>query len=247
MTARAAATGTGHPGSATPSSSGTGFCRVTVVAPDSRIDVALPEDIPLADLYPEILRLSGQSPAEGAPVGYHLVRRDGTVLDSTRSLAAQRILDGELLSLRPFSESLPPAVFDDVSDAVASAVDPRPHPVERRPDARRRPLRRLGPARPAGLRAVDGRPAARHARPAGHPGRRHRCPAARARLRTGPGLRRPRLGRRPRPRRDGERRRRRLRTAAPGRRTGHRQAPVPARLRRRPGRRGAPHHRRPRR
>ncbi|MFI8994038.1 type VII secretion integral membrane protein EccD [Streptomyces sp. NPDC053542] len=100
----------------------TGFCRVTIVAPDSRIDVALPEDIPVADIYPEILRLSGQTPADGAPVGYHLVRRDGTVLDGARSFAAQRILDGDVLSLRPFSESLPPAVYDDVSDSVASAV-----------------------------------------------------------------------------------------------------------------------------
>ncbi|MFV5996726.1 type VII secretion integral membrane protein EccD [Streptomyces sp. NPDC056231] len=122
MTARAAATGSGRPGPGVPAGNGTGFCRVTVVAPDSRVDVALPEDIPVADLYPEILRLSGQSPAQGAPVGYHLVRRDGTVLDSGRTLAGQRILDGELLSLRPFSESLPPAVFDDVSDAVATAV-----------------------------------------------------------------------------------------------------------------------------
>ncbi|MFI6349924.1 type VII secretion integral membrane protein EccD [Streptomyces sp. NPDC050560] len=101
---------------------GVGFCRVTIVAPDSRVDVALPDDMPLADLYPELLRLSAQSPAESAPVGYHLVRRDGTVLDSARSFAAQGILDGELLSLRPFAESLPPAVYDDVSDAVASAV-----------------------------------------------------------------------------------------------------------------------------
>ncbi|MEV5510511.1 type VII secretion integral membrane protein EccD [Streptomyces orinoci] len=100
----------------------TGFCRVTVVAPDSRIDVALPEDIAVADVYPEILRLSGQTQPAGAPAGYHLVRRDGTVLDGARSLAAQRVLDGELLSLRPFAESLPPAVFDDVSDAVAAAV-----------------------------------------------------------------------------------------------------------------------------
>ncbi|MER5777394.1 MarR family transcriptional regulator, partial [Streptomyces sp. NPDC002039] len=30
----------------------TGFCRVTVVAPDSRIDVALPEDIAVADVPP---------------------------------------------------------------------------------------------------------------------------------------------------------------------------------------------------
>ncbi|MFI7235156.1 type VII secretion integral membrane protein EccD [Streptomyces cyaneofuscatus] len=122
MTAQAAATTTGRPSHGVPPGNGTGFCRVTVVAPDSRVDVALPEDVPVADLYPEILRLSGQSPAPGAPVGYHLVRRDGTVLDSARTLAGHRILDGELLSLRPFAESLPPAVFDDVSDAVATAV-----------------------------------------------------------------------------------------------------------------------------
>ncbi|TLQ43346.1 type VII secretion integral membrane protein EccD [Streptomyces marianii] len=100
----------------------TGFCRVTVVAPDSRIDVALPEDIAAADVYPEILRLTGQTQSAGTPTGYHLVRRDGTVLDGARTLAAQQVLDGEVLSLRPFAQSLPPAVFDDVSDAVAAAV-----------------------------------------------------------------------------------------------------------------------------
>ncbi|MFK0174061.1 type VII secretion integral membrane protein EccD [Streptomyces sp. NPDC090306] len=124
ITASAAATAPGGPGNGNSSGTGAGlgFCRVTIVAPDSRIDVALPDDIPVADIYPEILRLSRQSPAEDAPVGYHLVRRDGTVLDSSRTFAAQQILDGELLSLRPFAESLPPAVFDDVSEAVAAAV-----------------------------------------------------------------------------------------------------------------------------
>ncbi|MEV6164350.1 type VII secretion integral membrane protein EccD [Streptomyces sp. NPDC052052] len=104
------------------STAATGFCRVTVVAPDSRIDVALPEDLAVADVHPEILRLTGQTEAVGTPTGYHLVRRDGTVLDGARTLAAQQVLDGEILSLRPFAQSLPPAVFDDVSDAVASAV-----------------------------------------------------------------------------------------------------------------------------
>ncbi|MDY0814254.1 type VII secretion integral membrane protein EccD [Kitasatospora purpeofusca] len=99
----------------------TGFCRVTVVAPDSRIDVALPEDVPLADVYPEVLRLSGQTQPEGVPTGFHLVRRDGTVLDGGRSLAAQQVRDGDLLNLRPFAESLPPAVYDDVADAIATA------------------------------------------------------------------------------------------------------------------------------
>ncbi|WP_267132816.1 type VII secretion integral membrane protein EccD [Streptomyces cyaneochromogenes] len=103
--------------------SATGFCRVTVAAPNSRIDVALPEDVPLSDVYPEILRLSGQTPEEAAPTGYNLVRRDGSVLDDGRSLAELQIRDGELLLLRPFADSLPPAVFDDVVDAVASAVE----------------------------------------------------------------------------------------------------------------------------
>lgn len=100
----------------------TGFRRVTVVAPDSRIDVALPEDIAVADVCPELLRLTGQTQPVGAPTGFHLVRRSGAVLDGARTLAAQQVLDGEVLGLRPFAESLPPAVFDDVCDAVASAV-----------------------------------------------------------------------------------------------------------------------------
>ncbi|WP_327255218.1 type VII secretion integral membrane protein EccD [Streptomyces sp. NBC_01244] len=100
----------------------TGFRRVTVVAPDSRMDVALPEGIAVADIYPELLRLTGQTQPVGAPTGFHLVLRSGTVLDGARTLAAQQVLDGEVLSLRPFAESLPPAVFDDVSDAVAAAV-----------------------------------------------------------------------------------------------------------------------------
>ncbi|MFB6534861.1 type VII secretion integral membrane protein EccD [Streptomyces noursei] len=103
-------------------STGTGFRRVAVVAPDSRIDVALPENIPVSDIYPEILRLTGQRQPPGAPTGYYLFRADGSALDSARTLADQRVVDGEMLHLRPFSQSLPPAVFDDVSDAVAAAV-----------------------------------------------------------------------------------------------------------------------------
>ncbi|MEU2024771.1 type VII secretion integral membrane protein EccD [Streptomyces sp. NPDC016469] len=100
----------------------TGFRRVTVVTPDSRIDVALPEDIAAADLWPEVLRLTGPAGAATAPPGHHLVRLDGTVLDGARTLAAQRVLDGEILTLRPFAASLPPPVFDDVADAIASAT-----------------------------------------------------------------------------------------------------------------------------
>lgn len=100
----------------------TGFCRVTVVAPGGRIDVALPEDVPLSDVYPEIARLSGGAQSEGSLSGYHLVRRDGRALEAGLSLAGNSIRDGEVLLLRPFADSLPAAVFDDVTDAVAAAV-----------------------------------------------------------------------------------------------------------------------------
>ncbi|WP_405939135.1 type VII secretion integral membrane protein EccD [Streptomyces sp. NBC_00726] len=105
----------------------TGFRRVTVVTPDTRIDVALPEDIAAADIWPEILRLTGPAapdtaPPDTTPPGHHLVRLDGTVLDGDRTLAAQRVLDGEILTLRPFAASLPPPVYDDVADAIASAT-----------------------------------------------------------------------------------------------------------------------------
>ncbi|MFG2098179.1 type VII secretion integral membrane protein EccD [Streptomyces sp. NPDC048612] len=121
---------------------GTGFRRVAVVAPDSRVDVALPENIPVSDIYPEILRLTRQTQPTDAPTGYYLYRGDGSALDSSRSLADQRVVDGEMLHLRPFARSLPPAVFDDVSDAVASAV------------ARDRRLWNDGMLRAAGLVAV---------------------------------------------------------------------------------------------
>lgn len=100
----------------------TGFCRITIAAPDSRVDVALPEDLPIQDLFPEIIRLSGLVQSDTSLAGYHLVTREGQVLDASRSLLEHRVRDGEVLLLRTFADSLPPAVHDDVVDAIAAAV-----------------------------------------------------------------------------------------------------------------------------
>ncbi|WP_155058701.1 type VII secretion integral membrane protein EccD [Streptomyces blattellae] len=100
----------------------TGFCRITIAAPDSRVDVALPEDLPVQDLFPEIVRLSGLVRSDADPAGYHLVTREGQVLDASRSLLEHRVRDGDVLLLRTFADSLPPAVHDDVVDAIAAAV-----------------------------------------------------------------------------------------------------------------------------
>jgi type VII secretion integral membrane protein EccD len=100
----------------------TGFCRITVVAPNIRVDVALPEDVPLAELLPDVLRMADQWQSEGAHAGFVLARLDGSELDTGVSLAAQGVRNGELLYLRPATETLPPPVYDDVVDAIASSV-----------------------------------------------------------------------------------------------------------------------------
>jgi len=100
----------------------TGFCRITVVAPSIRVDVALPEDVPLAELLPDVLRMADQWQNEGAHTGFVLARLDGGELDTGISLAAQGVRNGDLLYLRPATDTLPPPVYDDVVDAIAKAV-----------------------------------------------------------------------------------------------------------------------------
>jgi type VII secretion integral membrane protein EccD len=100
----------------------TGFCRITVVAPNVRVDVALPEDVPLAELLPDVLRMADQWQSEGAHAGFVLARLDSGELDTGVSLAAQGVRNGDLVYLRPATDTLPPPVFDDVVDAIARSV-----------------------------------------------------------------------------------------------------------------------------
>ncbi|MGC0414700.1 type VII secretion integral membrane protein EccD [Embleya sp. AB8] len=100
----------------------TGFARITVIAPDCRVDLALPEEVPLAELYPEILRLSGQTQRNGTVTGFQLTRLDGEALDSALTLAAQHVRDGELLRFTALADAPPPPVYDDVADSVATSV-----------------------------------------------------------------------------------------------------------------------------
>lgn len=104
-----------------------GFSRVTVVAPHSRVDLALPADVPFADLLPTVLSYAGDAMADdpAARNGWTLSRLGGVALDSSRSPAQLDVRDGELLYLRPRGEEAPLPVFDDVVDAVATAARER--------------------------------------------------------------------------------------------------------------------------
>jgi type VII secretion integral membrane protein EccD len=105
-----------------------GLSRVTIVAPRTRVDLALPSEVPLADLLPTLLRIAGERLADD-PDGRHgwaLSRLAAAPFDVARTPAQLEIRDGELLYLRPRQAVAPEPVFDDVVDAVATATRERP-------------------------------------------------------------------------------------------------------------------------
>ncbi|WP_345557659.1 type VII secretion integral membrane protein EccD [Nonomuraea rosea] len=99
------------------------LCHVTIVAPRRRVDLALPADVPLPHVLPGLLRAVGEAggDASGSP-GWVLQRLGGAPFDLGQTLASLGVLDGELLYLRPREFTLPPALYDDVADVVASGV-----------------------------------------------------------------------------------------------------------------------------
>jgi type VII secretion integral membrane protein EccD len=100
------------------------FSRVTVVAPRTRIDVALPADVSVADLLPMLLEMAKEATPDGGARhgGWCLAKLGDTALDPSRTLASLSVVDGEMLQLRRRSETPPPPLFDDVVDAIAEAA-----------------------------------------------------------------------------------------------------------------------------
>lgn len=102
---------------------GADLCRVTIIAPRTRVDVALPADVPLADLLPTLLRYAGEDLPDAGLVhsGWVLQRMGETPLDPGRSVSSLGVRDGEILHFRPRQAQLPEMAFDDVVDAIATA------------------------------------------------------------------------------------------------------------------------------
>ncbi len=102
----------------------TGLARVTVSAPGRRLDVALPEHAPLAELLPELLRQAGEGLADAGTGhdGWVLRRADGSALATGTGLAPQGVRDGEVLHLAPARQSWPELEYDDVVEAIAAGA-----------------------------------------------------------------------------------------------------------------------------
>lgn len=98
------------------------FCPVSLLTPRRRVDVALPADVPVAELVPMLLELVGE-PAPGArPVPWRLSGPGGGPLPPDATLAELGMPDGELLRLAPADPPPPPPVFDDPVEALADTA-----------------------------------------------------------------------------------------------------------------------------
>ncbi|MEQ4206449.1 type VII secretion integral membrane protein EccD [Actinopolymorpha sp. B17G11] len=107
--------------------SGVELCRVTVVAPRTRMDLALPTDTPLSDLLPTLLKYAGENPDDPAFLrgGWVLQRLGESAFDPSLRLSGLGVRDGDVLHLRHREMAIPEFAFDDVADAIAVATRER--------------------------------------------------------------------------------------------------------------------------
>mgnify|MGYP002399894425 CR=1 FL=1 len=87
-----------------------------------RLDATLPDEIPVAELFADLVEMLGES-ANGSAVEWGLVRVGGRALDPELSLSDQGVADGTMLFLRDLAIAPPPPVVQDFAQRVAVAVD----------------------------------------------------------------------------------------------------------------------------
>lgn len=103
------------------------MCRVTVVGPRRRADIALPAHVPFADMLPTVAHAAGLDQVAQVHRGGWVLQRLGQAAFHPATTPQQAGLhDGELIYLRPRQAQLPEIAFDDVPDAIANWVKDRP-------------------------------------------------------------------------------------------------------------------------
>lgn len=102
-------------------------CRITVVAPRMRLDIAVPADVPLAALVPTLLLHTGEQAVEAGAAhgGWALQRLGEPPLDTNGTCAGLGILDGDIVYFRPRAAAAPEAVFDDPVDGIGTILRER--------------------------------------------------------------------------------------------------------------------------
>ncbi|MFF0911737.1 type VII secretion integral membrane protein EccD [Microbacterium enclense] len=103
------------------------MCRLSVVGPTSRVELAVPSHIPIAELLPTIVgHLDPSLATRGLDHGGWVLQRLGhPPLDEDLGTASAGLLDGDVLFLRPRTAALAQAQYDDLVDGVQTVLDAR--------------------------------------------------------------------------------------------------------------------------
>jgi type VII secretion integral membrane protein EccD len=100
-----------------------GLVRVTVASQTRRVDLMVPDAVPVAELVPELARSVGLLDPGTVHGGHRLVTTGGRVLAGDADLASQGIEDGGLLTVTAGVDDRPPRAYDDVVEAMADVVE----------------------------------------------------------------------------------------------------------------------------
>ena len=110
------------------SAGGNDLCRITVVGPSRRVDIALPGYVSFADLFPAVARYAGLDGPEvvGEKGGWVLQRLGQEPFSPAMTPLQAGLRDGEMIYLRPQRAQLPQLAFDDVADVIATGLNDLP-------------------------------------------------------------------------------------------------------------------------
>ncbi len=104
---------------------GTEVCRLTVLGPGGKADLAVPVTLPVSALLPVLVEhVVSDVRDRGAP--WALQRLGEPPLDPDGTPAGLGLRHGDVLHLRPVDEPLPTLHFDDIADGVAHVVGALP-------------------------------------------------------------------------------------------------------------------------
>ncbi|MCC3761601.1 type VII secretion integral membrane protein EccD [Glycomyces sp. TRM65418] len=98
------------------------YSTVTVVGPETTRDLALPDDLPVAELLPEMLRHTGGD-TDGTAVSWAVSTPEGATFEPSETLRDKTVADGSMLLVHDATAAALPETVEDVRDGVEDAVD----------------------------------------------------------------------------------------------------------------------------
>ncbi|MEJ7818525.1 MAG: EsaB/YukD family protein, partial [Thermoleophilaceae bacterium] len=98
--------------------------HVTITAPDSKLDLTVPADLPIRQLMPSLLELAGLSAGSGSAPGWTIALPGADPLPVERTLADCGVADGAVLALHLAAQPGPGGADEGVPPAATDPPEP---------------------------------------------------------------------------------------------------------------------------